>query len=259
MPRPTLFPTLRYRDAHAALDWLVRTLGFAKRDVHLAPDGSVAHAELGFGPCSIGLNTATPPTPDNPWSDVAQGLYVCAADVDALHDRARAACAKIVSPLKDQPYGSREFGAYDAEGFLWGFGTYDMAVADGEPTLYPELRYDNCERAMDLLVRAFGFTKALVIPAPGGSVLHAEMRFGDDVLMVGSRLEDPGFRDLRQHVNLRVSDPDAHHARAAAAGAEIIQPLTDTPYGARSYAVRDPEGFVWAMSTYKPEPRAAVA
>jgi uncharacterized glyoxalase superfamily protein PhnB len=49
-----------------------------------------------------------------------------------------------------------------------------------------------------------------------------------------------------------VDDPDAHHDRAKAAGAEIVQQLTDQDYGSREYAAVDPEGHVWSFGTYDP-------
>jgi uncharacterized glyoxalase superfamily protein PhnB len=49
-----------------------------------------------------------------------------------------------------------------------------------------------------------------------------------------------------------VRDVDAHYARAKGAGAEIVRPLDDTPYGSREYAARDPEGQVWSFGTYDP-------
>jgi uncharacterized glyoxalase superfamily protein PhnB len=52
-------------------------------------------------------------------------LYVAIADPDDHYSRARAAGAKIVRELVDQPYGSREYSARDLEGNLWSFGTYD--------------------------------------------------------------------------------------------------------------------------------------
>jgi uncharacterized glyoxalase superfamily protein PhnB len=51
---------------------------------------------------------------------------------------------------------------------------------------------------------------------------------------------------------LAVNDPDAHHARAAAAGAEIVFGFTDQPYRSREYAALDPEGNVWAFGTDRP-------
>jgi uncharacterized glyoxalase superfamily protein PhnB len=49
-----------------------------------------------------------------------------------------------------------------------------------------------------------------------------------------------------------VKDPDAHCARAKAAGATIVMPLTDQDYGGRDYTARDPEGHVWTFGTYDP-------
>jgi uncharacterized glyoxalase superfamily protein PhnB len=42
-----------------------------------------------------------------------------------------------------------------------------------------------------------------------------------------------------------------------AAGAQVIQELTDTGYGSRGFAVRDPEGNRWSFGTYRGEPRPA--
>jgi uncharacterized glyoxalase superfamily protein PhnB len=53
-------------------------------------------------------------------------------------------------------------------------------------------------------------------------------------------------------VYLVVDDPDALHARAAAAGAELVRDLQDQPYGSREFSVRDPGGNVWSLGTYRP-------
>jgi uncharacterized glyoxalase superfamily protein PhnB len=49
-----------------------------------------------------------------------------------------------------------------------------------------------------------------------------------------------------------VDDPDAHHARAVAAGAHVIFPVTDKEYGSRDFTARDPEGVMWTFGTYIP-------
>jgi uncharacterized glyoxalase superfamily protein PhnB len=51
---------------------------------------------------------------------------------------------------------------------------------------------------------------------------------------------------------LVVADPDAHHERAAGAGADIVRAPQDTDYGAREYSARDLEGNVWSFGTYQP-------
>jgi uncharacterized glyoxalase superfamily protein PhnB len=43
-------------------------------------------------------------------------------------------------------------------------------------------------------------------------------------------------------VTLQVADAAAEHARLAAAGAPLIYPLTDEPWGQRRFALRDPAG-----------------
>ena len=45
---------------------------------------------------------------------------------------------------------------------------------------------------------------------------------------------------------------DAAHARAKAAGAEIIREIQDTDYGSHEFGVRDPEGHIWSFVTYRP-------
>lgn len=45
----TVIPCLRYRDAPGAIEWLCRTFGFEKHLVVSNGDGSIAHAQLGFG------------------------------------------------------------------------------------------------------------------------------------------------------------------------------------------------------------------
>ncbi len=121
----SIHPTFRYRDAHAAIDFLERAFGFERKEVHESEDGTVQHAELRLGDGLIMLG-------DDDESDFAKvapppgsgSVYVAVDDVDALLERARAAGAEIVYGPRDQDYGSRDFSARDPEGNLWSFGTY---------------------------------------------------------------------------------------------------------------------------------------
>ena len=94
----------------------------------------------------------------------------------------------------------------------------------------------------------------LTITGDDGAVHHAELWVGDGALMVGGGADREDLwrgRSMCTHVVL--ADPDAHHARAAAAGATIVQAPADTSYGARSYLAQDLEGFLWGFSTYRPQ------
>jgi uncharacterized glyoxalase superfamily protein PhnB len=127
--RPNIFPAIRYSDADAALEWLHRAFGAEEKAVHRGEDGSIHHAELRLGNGLVmfgqhsdeGWMGGEPPRP----LASTVSLYVAIADPDDHYSRARAAGAKIVRELVDQPYGSREYSARDLEGNLWSFGTYD--------------------------------------------------------------------------------------------------------------------------------------
>jgi uncharacterized glyoxalase superfamily protein PhnB len=121
--RRMVIPTLRYRDAGAAIDFLERAFGFQRKAVHENEDGTVAHAELthGRGMVMIGSSGAGDPQFDTAHTSI----YVVVDDPDAVHERALAAGADISRGLTDMDYGSREFTARDGEGNVWSFGTYD--------------------------------------------------------------------------------------------------------------------------------------
>jgi len=117
-----IIPTLRYQDAHGAIDFLERAFGFERRAVHENEDGTVMHSELTHGRGMVMLGTRK----DGDKFETGRAvIYVIVDDPDAVHDRAKAAGAPIVSELVDQDYGSREFAAEDLEGNIWSFGTYD--------------------------------------------------------------------------------------------------------------------------------------
>ena len=116
----------------------------------------------------------------------------------------------------------------------------------------PVLIYDDADKAIQFLTEAFGFTDAGIYRTPEGRIAHAELAYGGGVIGLSDRVEGSVFDLGPCAVYVVVDDPDAHHARAVAAGAEVLFPLTDQDYGSRDYAVRDPEGFVWCFGTYAP-------
>ncbi|MDO9708230.1 VOC family protein [Paracraurococcus lichenis] len=127
--RATIIPTLPYRDAAAAVDWLCRAFGFTRRRLQTDAAGTVVFAQLTFGESMIMLGPAgeegTGAIQLPPLGHVTQSAYVIVPDVDAHMARARRAGAEIVAPVSDEPYGGRSYSCRDPEGHLWHFGTYD--------------------------------------------------------------------------------------------------------------------------------------
>ncbi len=129
-------------------------------------------------------------------------------------------------------------------------------------TVIPTLRYKDAAVAIEWLCEAFGFEKHLVVPAEDGTIVHAQLTFGNGMVMLGSARESE-FDDLQkppstpgrvvsQSPYIVVDDPDKHYARAVAAGAEIVVEIKDEDYGGRDYSCRDPEGHVWNFGSYDP-------
>jgi uncharacterized glyoxalase superfamily protein PhnB len=121
---PTVFPTMSYRDANAAIDFLQRAFNAEPHAVYRDDSGRVRHAELRLGNGMVMLGEAE--------TAGGGGVYVVVPDPDEHCARAREAGAEIVREPNDTDYGSREYGARDLEGLAWHFGTYQPFAV--EPT-----------------------------------------------------------------------------------------------------------------------------
>ncbi len=127
-------------------------------------------------------------------------------------------------------------------------------------TVIPGLRYADAAAAIDFLCSAFGFDRALVVEDDDGTIPHAQLTYGNGMVMLGQNRDD----DLGAHIRspaggmnsqaayVVVQDADAHYERARAAGAEIVRELEHWDHGGAGYTCKDPEGHVWSFGTYDP-------
>ncbi|MGW0821149.1 VOC family protein [Streptomyces sp. NPDC002845] len=127
--RPSVYPTLLYADAKAAIRQLTEALGFTELSVYESDEdgaGTVLHAELtqGNGAVMIGSKGRGGVFDSAMKGAGPVGVYVVVDDVDAHHQRAVEHGVEILMPPTDQDYGSRDYMARDAEGNVWSFGTY---------------------------------------------------------------------------------------------------------------------------------------
>jgi uncharacterized glyoxalase superfamily protein PhnB len=134
---------------------------------------------------------------------------------------------------------------------------------DCRSTVIPALRYRDAHKAIDWLVEALGFEKQAVYDGPDGSVMHAQLTFGNGMIMLGSasngggwskQMVQPDEIGMRETITtcLIVDDAAAMYASAKAAGAEIVQELAEMPYGGKAFGCRDPEGHLWSIGEYNP-------
>ena len=123
---PTMVPYFGYKNAAAALRWLAEAFGFEERQAYAAPDGTVMHAEMAFGGGVVMIGTGEPPAEGDAAATfpTGHGIYVVVEDVDAHHERAKAAGARIVYGPEETDFGTRRYRALDSEGYEWSFETY---------------------------------------------------------------------------------------------------------------------------------------
>ena len=133
-----------------------------------------------------------------------------------------------------------------------------------QPAIIPCLAYRDAHAAIEFLCDAFGFARNAIYESEDKSrVDHAQLTLDGNMVMLSSASRQSEDRlgmvtpaetggKVTACIYVVLGDPDAHHARAAAAGARIINPPTDQDYGGRSSEARDLEGNVWSFGTYDP-------
>jgi len=128
--------------------------------------------------------------------------------------------------------------------------------------IIPAMRYRNASAAIEWLCKAFGFEKHLAVPDGNGGIAHAQLTFGNGMIMLSS-VGVGMFGELIKHPQdiggcetqsayVIVADCDAHYARAKAAGATMLRDVQDEDYGGRGYTCRDLEGHIWSFGSYDP-------
>ncbi len=132
-----LIPSMRYKDAHAAMAWLEKAFGLKKQAVYDGPDGTVAHAQMTFGETGmIMLGSASNPSP-NPevyalpseiGGRITSPMYLVVEDCEPVWESAKAAGAKVLMELQTMDYGGKAFAVADLEGYVWSVGEYDPWV-----------------------------------------------------------------------------------------------------------------------------------
>jgi uncharacterized glyoxalase superfamily protein PhnB len=123
--RLAITPMLVYEDPEAAIQWLAAAFGFEIGLILRDGDGKINHSELHLGDALIMagppydlMNSASPRALGD---RITAQFYVYVDDVDAHHERARAAGARIIAGPADQGYGDRTYRVVDLEGQRWIF------------------------------------------------------------------------------------------------------------------------------------------
>jgi PhnB protein len=272
-------PRLAFKDAAKAIEFYTNAFG-ARERMRFEVGGGIAHAEIMIGDSVIMLCGEWPEggrfsAETLGKSPVSMSLDV--PDVDAFAEHAVFAGAKLVSPPTDQFYGKRDATLLDPFGYTWGVSTVkeEMPVEEmhrrframqgeqepkekpasppvGFRTVTPYLIAQDGVALIDFVKETFGAEELHRSIGSAGGV-HAEVRLGDSMLMIGGGLPDREFKGTpsTHPLHVYVEDTDAVYRKALQAGATSIHEPQDHFYGERGGSVKDPADNHWYIATYK--------
>ncbi|MGA8150273.1 MAG: VOC family protein [Terriglobales bacterium] len=273
-------PILTFKSAAKAIEFYTSAFG-ARETMRFEIHGNIPHAEIMIGKSTIMMTEEWPEGGRFSAETLGQSpinISLEVEDVDAFVERAVAAGMKVTLPPKDQFYGRRDATIVDPFGFTWHISTVKetMSVEEmhrrmdgtqgekgprkpavdpipkGYRTVTPYLVAQDGPALVEFAKQAFGAEEIFrAVGSAGG--LHAEVKIGDSMLMMGGGIPGREFRSTANThaLHIYVQDADAVYQKALAAGATTIDEPRDQEYGERSASVKDPAGNYWYIATHK--------
>lgn len=127
-----IIPTMRYKNAQAAIEWLCNAFSFEKHLIIQGENNTISHAQLTYRNSMIMLSTENEneygklvKTPERLNGNNTQAPYIIVEKIDEHYEKAIAAGAKILIEIKDEEYGGRGYTCKDIEEHIWNFGSYN--------------------------------------------------------------------------------------------------------------------------------------
>jgi PhnB protein len=240
-------PYLVAEDGLGLLEFTKQGLGAEELMRAVMPTGVHSEVRLGDTTLMIGGGIAGKKFPGTLQPNA---LHIYVDDADAVTQKAVAAGATLIDPVRDQEYGERSSTVRDKAGNYWYIATAkgERQVPEGLFSVNPYLHPRRAEPLINFLKRAFGATEVAKYASPDGVVNHAVIRVGDSVLEMG---EAHGkYEPMEAMFYLYVPNMDAVYRQALAAGATSFQEPTDQPYGDRNAGVKDAFGNKWYIATH---------
>jgi PhnB protein len=142
-------------------------------------------------------------------------------------------------------------------------------IPDGYPRVTPYLCVDGAAGAIEFYTKVFGATERMRMPAPDDKIGHAELEFGESIVMLSDEFPEMGQRSPKTvggspvTISVYVEDVDRAFDAAIEAGAQSLRPVEDQFYGDRVGQFEDPFGHRWSIASHvedvSPEEMAARA
>jgi PhnB protein len=136
-------------------------------------------------------------------------------------------------------------------------------IPKGRNSVTPYLVVDDATRAIDFYKQAFGATELMRLPGPNSTVVHADIKIGDSMIMVADQHEGSQFRSPKAvggspvTLMIYVDNVDEAFKRAVSLGAKETKAVENQFYGARAGNLVDPFGHLWTLATHVEEDLSA--
>jgi PhnB protein len=131
-----------------------------------------------------------------------------------------------------------------------------QSVPQGYPRVMPYLIVDGASKAIDFYCSVLGAKERMRMPGPEDKIMHAELEFGDSIVMLADEAPEMNARSPRSvggtpvSLYVYVDDVDDVFERAVQGGAKELQAVEDKFYGDRSGQFEDPFGHQWGVATH---------
>lgn len=121
-------------------------------------------------------------------------------------------------------------------------------IPEGYYTVTPVLTVQGAVKLIDFLKQAFDAKETYRLDGPNDTVMHAELKIGNSMVMVGEATDQ--WKPMQATVALYVEDADGWYRRALRAGAISVREPSNQFYGDRSAGVKDFAGNHWWIHTH---------
>jgi PhnB protein len=129
-------------------------------------------------------------------------------------------------------------------------------IPEGYHTVTPYLYVRGATAAIDFYKNVFGASEIVRMAGPDGRIMHAEMKIGDSVVMLGDENLQVGMLSpqtvggFSTGLHVYVENSDAVVKKMVDSGAKVLRPIKNQFYGDRSASVLDPFGHMWSVATH---------
>jgi PhnB protein len=129
-------------------------------------------------------------------------------------------------------------------------------IPEGYHSITPYLFIKGAAAAIEFYKSVFGATERMRMAGPDGRIMHAELKIGDSIVMLGD--ENPKMGALSPQsiggspcmLNVYVADVDVVTQKAVDLGAQVVRAVANQFYGDRSGSIVDPFGHLWSVATH---------